>query len=176
MGNIAQIIAAFTAFVHSLTGKPEVLPPQPQIQFENRGSQISQLAQTLRLMHQSGPTGVTGTANQQGPSGVTGETGPSGASGVSAATGAQGPTGPTGASGFRHPRIEAVNLRSGMTMPHLLPQNAVDNSQALDTPDPLNPLPTPPGQNNGSHGNSNGNSSVNSQTGTRGNRNTTIIQ
>lgn len=154
MGNIPEFFTALLTLISSFTGQPETLPPLQAVEFQNRGVEVSEVARTFRMSRQSGPTGATGTANQNGPIGPTGDTGPAGEtghSGSSGNTGHSGPAGttgqqgPTGATGVGRLRIPAVNIRSGMTMPHDLPQIAVDMSEALDVLDSEDSLPLPPG-------------------------------
>ena len=152
MGNIPEFLAALVALVGSFSGQPESIPPLQQDNIQDRGAQVSELARNLRPLHQLGVSGPTGAS---GPTGSTGDQGPTGATGASGSSSAVGPTGPTGSTGMRILRIPAVNLQGRITFPNLLPQNAVDNSPALDNQDG-NEFPLPPEHRNGGNSSSNG--------------------
>src|SRR3989344_1999714 len=115
-----RFLAALLALVASF-GHPLDTPP-----LENRGSLVSNITTNF-----SAPRGVSGfikglkgTSADVGPTGSSGETGPSGTTGEAGPTGATGTIGISGQIGATVPvvdRFPAVNLRSGILMPHDLP-------------------------------------------------------
>ncbi|KKS96068.1 MAG: hypothetical protein UV73_C0012G0096 [Candidatus Gottesmanbacteria bacterium GW2011_GWA2_43_14] len=130
-------MALIATFVPGQGGTPQTLPPIDQSQFVVRGQQIRDIAQSFNPSSsgQSGPTGATGAGNlytlppgfQNRFDRISRYSGPVGPSGFT------GPTGATGATA--HPpndRLPADNLNSRIHMPALIPQNAIENSRALD--------------------------------------------
>ena len=139
-------MAFLATFVHG--GNPNSLPTLNTTDFDSRGSQVSELAHSLNPPDdQPGnppltPPGfiISSARRHFGPTGPTGS------------TGVEGPTGATGATGHTGPdtkKVPAENIRSGITMPHFIPQVALDHSRALQGTS--SGFPTPPGQNNGNN-------------------------
>lgn len=158
---IPNFLAALMALVASFSGsgKPADLPPASNPNFDTRGREVSNItadwnrgftgASGIRLPDEnSGDTGISGPTGEKGDSGPTGTTDAAGPQEGS------GPTGATGATGSGIMRFDAVNLRSGISMPAQLPGNAIDRSGALDFPPTGTPYPTPSEQNNGDGQNS----------------------
>ena|SRR3989344_7040078 len=116
------------------------LPTLNTTSFVNRGTQISEMAKSLNPPLNFSSNGFAGSNPRRQNSGPTGPTG------VSGILGPTGVTGATGNSGPNTNRVPAENIRSGITMPNLIPQVALDRSRALQSTG--SGFPLPPGQNN----------------------------
>lgn len=135
---IASLMALITSFIPGLGGTPQSLPPLDQSEFLVRGQEIRNIAQSFNpvVSASTGPTGPTGASNTFSlPPGFQNRllrrigqpTGPTGSSAI------VGPTGATGATAFpANNRLPADNLNSRIRIPALIPQNAIENSSALD--------------------------------------------
>ena len=134
---IASLMALITSFVPGLGQTPQGLPPLDQSEFLVRGQEVRNIAQSFNpvVSAPTGPTGPTGASNTFSlPPGFQNRLRrigqPSGPTGSSAIV---GPTGATGATAFpANIRLPAANLNSRIQMPALIPQNAIENSSALD--------------------------------------------
>ena len=105
---IASLMALIASFVPGLGQTPQSLSPLDQSEFLVRGQEVRNIAQSFNPV-------------------VSAPTGPTGSSAI------VGPTGATGATAFpANIRLPAANLNSRIQMPALIPQNAIENSSALD--------------------------------------------
>ena len=117
---IASLMALITSFVPGLGGTPQNLPPVDQSEFLIRGQQIRDIVKSFNPST-SGPTGSSAV---------------------------MGPTGATGATALPdNNRLPADNLNSRIRMPALIPQNAIENSSALDFSQGNYPTPGNRGRN-----------------------------
>ena len=157
---LAALMALIATFVQP--ANPNSLPTVNTTEFVNRGNQISELAKSLNppddneIGHDNpelpGNISFNGFArgnSRRQNSGPTGPTGQSGQTGPTGSSGVQSPTGATGNSGPNTTKVPAENIRSRITIPHFIPQVALDHSRALQGTS--SGFPLPPGQNNGNN-------------------------
>lgn len=153
---LAALMALISTF--SQNGKPLTLPPATQEEVSQRGSEVSDLARNLHLQN-SGNESANETGNSTGNSQdnfgflVSGQTpdlpilnGRDFGNWVSSQVNSQNQSSNNSADPDIN-KVPADNIHSRFHMPTLLPQVAVDNSDALDpASSPSGTLfPLPPG-------------------------------